>query len=291
MLIKKENILITGSKGQLGRQIKLVSYKFKCYRYFFEDKTSLNINEFKLFESFVIENNITTIINCAAYTNVNMAEENRAEAAKINYESVCSIGKICKKYFIKLIHISTDYVFNELIKSPLMENHLTNPVNYYGLTKLMGEKSLIKINIPDSIILRTSWLYSDSDNNFVSKIISMMNENKKISVVKNEISSPTNAKDLAITILKIIPMIKNKNLEIFHFSNKGFCSRFDFALEIKKIIGSKCEIKPEITKSEIKRPFSSLNCEKIQKTYKIELRPWKKALRDNLKKLQIHNEI
>ena len=213
------------------------------------------------------KNNIDTIINCAAYTDVTMAEQNMDCSNIVNNIAVGNIAKLCCELSIQLIHISTDYVFDGLSILPYNENNNTNPKNYYGKTKLEGENKILNQKLENSAIIRTSWLYSNLANNFVNKIIKILNYHKKIYVVEDEIGSPTNAHDLSKVIMDIIPKLSNSNTEIYHFSNLGFCSRYQFAIKINQLKNANCEIISKTDKfPNIKRPkFSALDSSKIIK--------------------------
>ena len=283
-MVDKLNILVTGSDGQLGNSIKKISKEYDIYNFQFTDKNQLDISKFNLIERYIEKNKINVIINCAAYTNVEEAENNRELCDLINHLSVDNLAKICSVNNIQLIHISTDFVFDGLKDYLYTELDTPNPINYYGLTKLNGEKKMMSYNLNKSIIIRTSWLYSDLQNNFVSKILDKMNFKNNISVVDNEIGSPTNVNDLAITILNIAPKLENKKTEIFHFSNTGFCSRYDLANEINKIVKGKSLVQStSISDSKVKRPkFTALDNGKIIKKFNLKIKDWKHSLKDHL---------
>ena len=190
--------------------------------------------------------------------------------------------ELCHKYRVKLIHISTDYVFDGKKKLPYNENDKTNPVNNYGLTKLNGEKEILNSRLEKSIIIRTSWLYSKYGNNFVKKIIDNLKLNKPFSVISNEIGSPTNSLDLAETILILLTKTDNKTPLIYHYSNSGYCSRFQFATLIKKILKSKTKIKSQIKKHQIRPNFTVLDNEKIITKFGLEKIDWKFSLQKML---------
>ena len=280
----KINILVTGSDGQLGNSIKRISNGFDIYNFHFTNKNELDITNNNLIQEYIEKNKINIIINCAAFTNVEEAEKKRELADLINHVSVDNLAKICSEQNIQLIHISTDFIFDGLKDYPYNEKDTPNPINIYGLTKLNGEKKMMSYNLDKSIIIRTSWLYSESKNNFVSKILNKINHQNYINVVENEIGSPTNVKDLAKVILSIIPKLKNDKTEIFHFSNIGFCSRYDFATEINKIVKGKSSIKSErVSESKVKRPkYSALDSKKIINKYDIKIDDWKYSLSDHL---------
>ena len=234
------------------------------------------------------------IINCAAYTDVDKSELNKRKANLINNLAVKNLAEKCYKYKIKLIHISTDYIFDGKKKSPYKEFDDANPINYYGQTKLKGENQILNLNLKNSIIIRTSWLYSFSENNFVSNIISNLKTKDSIKVVDDKFGSPTNAIDLACLILNIIPKLNFiESTKIFHFSNSGFCSRFQLAVKINSIIKSKCKIIP-ITSIELKtkRPnFSALDSTMIEKDYGISILNWEKRLENHLNYKNYVNEF
>ena len=284
-----DNILITGSKGQLGLELSKFESNFSNYTFFLADKSSLNIADYKAVEDYVSENKISVIINCAAYTNVDNAEDEPELAGTINYLAVKNLAEIAKKYHVKLIHISTDYVFDGTSQIPYLEDDKTNPKNRYGLTKLKGEKALKVVNPNNSMILRTSWLYSEFGKNFVKTMLRLGEEKESISVVSDQIGSPTYAGDLALAILQIISALKSDGVQIYHYANQGACSWFQFAKEIMRLSKRQCEVKP-IPGSEFKtkavRPnYSLLNTEKIQADFNLDIPQWKDSLQRCIEKL------
>jgi dTDP-4-dehydrorhamnose reductase len=285
------NILVTGSKGQLGLELKNLIPKFPNLNLFCTDKFTLNILNFGESEQFVLKNKIEAIVNCAAYTDVNKAEEELELADEVNHLAVKNLGEIAKKHHIKLIHLSTDYVFDGNSSIPYAETANTNPQNAYGISKLKGEKALLEINPKNSIIIRTSWLYSEFGNNFVKSILKLSKEKESISVVSDQIGSPTYARDLAAAILKMLPVIQCEGVEIYHYANKGQCSWFQFASEIIEIAQHNCEVLPIASasfKSKAKRPkYSLLNTEKIQQKFNLEIPYWKDSLKECILKLNI----
>jgi len=286
---KMNNLLITGSKGQLGLELASLKSDFLNYTFFFTDKSSLDITNFEAVSAFVIKNKISVIINCAAYTNVDKAEEEAVLANEINYLAVKNLAQIAKINNIKLIHISTDYVFDGTSKKPYLETSKTSPQNSYGISKLKGEKALLRVNPKNSVIIRTSWLYSNYGKNFVKTMLRLSHEKESISVVSDQVGSPTNAQDLAKAILQIIPLLKRDGVEIYHYANAGKCSWFQFAEEIIKLSKNECKVIPISYlefKSKAKRPnFSLLNTEKIQETFQLNIPHWKEALKICIEKL------
>tara|TARA_B100000963_G_scaffold121937_1_gene106327 strand:+ start:7180 stop:8034 length:855 start_codon:yes stop_codon:yes gene_type:complete len=282
------NILVTGSTGQLGDEISKLSSKYAKYNFTFKSRNDLDISDSKLLDEIIANSKIEIIINCAAYTDVENAEMDKENADIINNISVDRIAKICSDRRVRLIHISTDFVFDGKKNEPYTENDYTNPLNYYGISKLNGEKNISKYsNLSKSIIIRTSWLYSNKKNNFVSKILNKINYGHDIYINSEEFGSPTNAKDLAELILSIIPKLNNEETEIYHFSNSGICSRFDFANEIINISNSKSQVYYNKLKSnKVERPkYSALDTNKISNDFKINIKHWKESLRDHLNQL------
>lgn len=277
-------VLITGANGQLGSELIRLESKFPAHTFFFTDKSILNIVHFEEVESYISKNKIDAIVNCAAYTNVDKAEDEVEWANEVNYLAVKNLGKIAKKLNLKLLHISTDYVFNGNSGIPYKESDPTNPQNAYGISKLKGEKALLKINPKNSVIIRTSWLYSEFGHNFVKTMLRLSTEKESISVVSDQIGSPTNAKDLANALLLILPKINNESIEIYHYANQGQCSWFQFAEAIMSIAQKNCIILPIGSadfKTKAKRPkYSLLNTEKIQNTFNLEILNWEDSLKE-----------
>lgn len=282
------NILITGSKGQLGSEIEALHVKYP-YDFYFTDKNELDITNFEKVEKFCAKNNITHIVNCAAYTAVDKAEEEKDLANKINHLGVKNLALIASEKNISLVHISTDYVFDGQNYKPYTEDDITNPKGVYGQTKLCGENTLKQINPKNSIIIRTSWVYSSFGNNFVKTMLRLGEEKDELGVVYDQIGSPTYAKDLAKTILNILPKINNEKVEVYHYANEGVVSWFDFAKEIMRMAKIDCKVKPIQTNqypTPAKRPhYSVLNKAKIKLTFNLEIPYWKDSLDECLKKL------
>ena len=276
------NILVTGSKGQLGSELKEITPNFPDYNFLFTDVSDLDITVHDKVRAFIESNNITAIINCAAYTAVDKAESEPELSDVINHLAVANFAQIAKEKNIKLIHISTDYVFDGSNYKPYVETDIPNPKSVYGKTKLDGELAMQQINPINSIIIRTSWVYSRFGNNFVRTMLRLAESRDEISVVTDQIGSPTNAADLAKTILTILPKICNETVEIFHYSNEGICSWYDFAnaiFEIKKIAVKVNPIESKQYPTPAERPFYSvLNKEKIKQWNQVEIPFWKKSL-------------
>lgn len=282
------NVLITGVDGQLGSEIKELSSGYP-YVFYFTCKSELDITDASALRKYIIENNIDTLVNCAAYTAVDKAENDQELADKINRMAVKNLAMLSNEFNIKLIHISTDYVFDGRNYKPYTETDLTNPQNVYGKTKLDGEMLLVEYNLKNSIIIRTSWVYSHYGANFVKTMLRIGRERKNIEVVFDQIGTPTYAKDLAKVILEIIPKIKSPKLEIYHYSNEGVLSWYDFAKEIMRMAKLSCMVNPIETKEyptpAVRPHFSLLNKAKIKSTFNIEIPYWKDSLDDCLKRL------
>ncbi|WP_406683477.1 dTDP-4-dehydrorhamnose reductase [Seonamhaeicola sp. MEBiC1930] len=283
------NILITGSNGQLGSELKEFAKSNSAYNFHFFGREALDITNHAAVENFVKEADISIIINCAAHTAVDKAESDIEMATKLNHFAVENFAKIAKDNKVKLIHISTDYVFDGTNHMPYVESDNTNPQGVYGRTKLAGEQAIQRLNPKNSIIIRTSWVYSSFGNNFVKTMIRLANERNELGVIVDQIGTPTYAKNLAQGILEIIPKLENENVEVYHFSNMGACSWYDFAktiFNLKEIDIKVNAIETSQYPTAAKRPFYSvLNKNKIKDKFQIEIPYWKDALKDCLKKL------
>ena len=282
------NVLVTGSMGQLGSEIKELSSNYN-YNFFFTTRDDIDITSKDSIKEFCQTNSINVIINCGAYTAVDKAESDMENADLVNRKAVKKLSIVAKELNIKLIHISTDYVFDGKNFKPYVEEFQTNPQSIYGKTKLDGENELLDINPLNSIIIRTSWVYSYYGNNFVKTMLRLGKEKEELGVIFDQIGTPTYAKDLAITILDIIPQIENSKVEIYNYSNEGVLSWYDFAKEIMKMAKLNCKINPIETyqyPTPAKRPhFSLLNKSKIKSKFNLEIPYWKDGLDDCLKRL------
>jgi dTDP-4-dehydrorhamnose reductase len=282
------NVLVTGSSGQVGNEIKAISSDYS-YNFFFTDRNNIDITSKDSIKEFCKTNNINVIINCAAYTAVDKAQSDEINADLINRKAVKKLALVSQELNIKLIHISTDYVFDGKNFKPYCEEFQTNPQSIYGKTKLDGENEMININPKNSIIIRTSWIYSYYGNNFVKTMLRLGKEKEELGVIFDQIGTPTYAKDLAKIILDIVPQIDNQKVEIYNYSNEGVLSWYDFAKEIMKMAKLNCKINPIETyqyPTPAKRPhFSLLNKNKIKSTFNIEIPYWKDGLDDCLRRL------
>ena len=228
------NILVTGSNGQLGSEIKELSSKYE-YNFFFTDRSNIDITNKDSIKTFCQTNSINTIINCAAYTAVDKAESDEVNADLVNRKAVKKLALVSSELNIKLIHISTDYVFDGKTYKPYVEEFQTKPNSVYGKTKLNGENEMINVNPKNSIIIRTSWVYSSYGNNFVKTMLRLGKEKDELGVIFDQVGTPTYAAHLAMAILDIIPKLNNPKVEIYNYSNEGVLSWYDFAKEIMKM--------------------------------------------------------
>ncbi len=287
-------ILITGANGQLGSEINAIAPTLPLHDFFFTDVEDLDITNYEAIDSFISQNKINFVVNCAAYTAVDKAETEQEVAEKINALAPLLIAKACKKNSCKFIHISTDYVFDGTASTPITEDVATNPQSIYGQTKLKGEELIIN-ELKDSIVIRTSWLYSTFGNNFVKTMIRLGSERDALNVVADQKGTPTYARDLAKDILHIIDKssesAKNFVSGIYHYSNLGETTWCDFTKEIHALSGITCNVSPIPTSeypTPAKRPlYSVLDKTKIQKTFGISIPKWQNSLKDCIEKLKI----
>jgi dTDP-4-dehydrorhamnose reductase len=288
---KMKNILITGADGQLGNELRILAHTLPETVFLFTDYKELDICSAADVEKYFEQHPISYIINCAAYTAVDNAEKEPEKVGKINAEAAGILGRMAAKYDCPIIHISSDYVFAGIDgSSALSENSPTNPISVYGKTKLEGEKILV--DIPKHIIIRTSWLYSSFGNNFVKTMIRLGNEKEKINVIFDQIGTPTYAADLAETIVNIIKQTINyfdiSKSGIYHYSDEGVTSWYDFAYEIKKLTGFKASVFPIETREYptlAERPrFTVMNKQKIKNTFNISIPHWTESLRKCIEK-------
>ncbi|RKF02802.1 dTDP-4-dehydrorhamnose reductase [Tenacibaculum lutimaris] len=279
------NILVTGASGQLGSEIKELSLNYTSFKFFFEDSKSLDITNADLVANYIEKNKIDRVINCAAYTNVDEAEEALEEAEKVNVFGVENLVNSIKSRGGKLIHISTDYVFNGESFLPYKEEDNVAPLGVYGNTKRRGEE-IVESSLIEAIVIRTSWVYSSYGNNFVKTMMRLGEEKESLGVIYDQIGTPTYARDLAKVCLHIISLNRkiDRDSKIYHFSNEGVASWYDFAKAIMEFGNISCVINPieaKDYKTLAKRPhYSVLNKQKIKSDFTINIPYW----RDSLKK-------
>lgn len=274
-------ILVTGASGQLGSELRVLSGG-SSKKFIFTDREELDITEKEAVDLFFKNNTIDVLVNCAAYTAVDKAESEEALADLINHQAVGYLAEACKEHGVKMIHISTDYVFDGKHYKPYKPDHPVDPVNVYGKTKLAGELKMKEINPLNSIIIRTSWVYSSFGNNFVKTMLRLGKEKASLNVIADQVGTPTYARDLAKAILQINPQLNNEEVRVYHYSNEGLCSWYDFAKEIMDLTGLNCEINPIPTvqyPTPAPRPYYSvLDKYDIKNEYKISAPFWKKSL-------------
>ena len=285
------NIWVIGKNGMLAKDILKVFDKNNIS--YFSTGREIDITNIDDLNNYIKNKNIDIVINCAAYTKVDLAEDEPEICAKINGFGVKNISEICENKNLKLIHFSTDYVFDGNSNKPYKESDTTNPINVYGRSKLEGEKYALSLN--KSLIIRISWLYGINGNNFVYTMLNLMKNKDSIKVVNDQYGSPTNTLDIANLILHIIKDIKDFNFGIYHYTNEGNISWFDFANSIydlakkNNILNKDCIVEPcnsKEYKTKAKRPkFSVLSKDKIKNDYKINLIDYKESLNSFLKSL------
>lgn len=281
------NILVTGANGQLGSEIRALSAKNPQQHFLFTDVADLDITDAQQVTQCFNEFRPDFCINCAAYTAVDKAEADGETAYRINALAVKNLAEACTKSGAKLIHVSTDYVFDGKGTQPYDENYPTAPVSMYGKTKLEGEQEAQAAN-SEVIIIRTSWVYSEWGHNFVKTMLRLMQSKPELGVVADQWGSPTYAADLASAILEIV-FSENWQPGIYHFSNAGAINWQQFAQAIKELSGSNCTVNA-ITTADYPTPatrptYSVMNTEKIQRVYGIKLKDWKESLEVCLEKL------
>jgi dTDP-4-dehydrorhamnose reductase len=287
------NILVTGVNGQVGSEIRhLVDQRLLAIdhqHFYFTDKETLDITDPEAVENFVKTHAIDTIINAAAYTAVDKAEDDEINADRVNHLAIRYLAQAAKEHHAKLIHISTDYVFDGKNYKPYTEEDVTNPNGVYGATKLAGEKAIQEINPDNAIIIRTSWVYSSYGANFVKTMLRLGKERDSLGVIFDQVGTPTYAKDLAKAILEIVPQLNSHSerdseseVEIYHYSNEGVASWYDFAKAIFELSDIACQVNPIETKeypTPAARPhYSLLNKAKIKKVFEIDIPYWKNSL-------------
>ncbi len=279
--------MITGFTGQLGQSFKSVLENNSQYNVLWVGREQLDFDTPDSIFLYIEQNPVDVIINCAAFTEVDNAESHFDLAYKINCLAVEQLALVAFKNKIKLIHISTDYVFNGENFKPYIEDNETNPVNKYGQTKLEGEQALLKQLPENGLIIRTSWVYSEFGNNFLKTIKKIASERNNLNIVADQVGSPTYAKDLALAVINIIetPRFQTINFptELFHYSNEGICSWYDFAKNIVELFNIECTLSPiETTQypTPAKRPYYSvLNKMKIKKYFDLSIPHWQQSLK------------
>ena len=288
-------ILVTGKNGQLGKSIHtIVTNNEQTDEFVFVGREELDLNSTDSITSYFNHNNFDIIINCAAHTAVDKAEEEAVLANQINHLAVAQLAQIAKTQQAKLIHVSTDYVFDGESDKPYTETDATSPINIYGKTKLAGEQALKEIMPTDAIIIRTSWVYSEYGNNFVKTILRLGKQRDELSVVGDQIGSPTYATDLANAILGTMQNKAFKEVgqetQVYHYSNVGEISWYEFAKEIFKLAGIQCSVSPITTAqypTPAKRPKNTLmNKDKIVNIFGMVILDWTESIQACIKNIE-----
>lgn len=282
-------ILVTGSNGQLGSELHAIHTLYPQHDFTFADRTTLDLSNLCKLEDYFEDKIFDAIINCAAYTAVDKAEFDEELANTINHRAVSLLAKIAKKKDTALIHVSTDYVFDGKNHRPYIETDPTDPQGVYGRTKRDGENAILDVAPKNTLIIRTSWVYSSFGANFVKTMLRLGKERDSLGVIFDQVGTPTYARTLAKAILDILPKINNAKPVIYHYSNEGAISWYDFAKAIFELSNIECQVNPITTDqypTPAKRPhYSLLNKAKIKNDFEITIPYWRDALKECLKKL------
>lgn len=278
-----KKIAVIGSNGQLGNCIRKIAPDFENkYEFLFTDSTTLDVTNEEQVNDFFYDNKPDYCINASAYTAVDLAEKEREKAFSVNADGVGNLAQACIEHKTILIHVSTDYVFDGDTNLPYSEDDFTNPIGVYGESKRRGEELALEIN-PQTIILRTSWLYSEFNKNFVKTMLNLFSQKTELGIVADQFGQPTNANDLADAIMDIIEN-PNKTFGIFHFSNYPETTWFDFAKKIAEFSKSSIQLNALTTEqypTPAKRPVrSTMSLDKIEEIYKIEPKHWEHSLEE-----------
>ena len=277
-------ILVTGANGQLGSSLRRLSAGYAGFTFLFTDVDTLDICDAEAVQAFVSANRVDYILNCAAYTAVDKAEDNAELCMRINRDAVKNLGDAARAVGAKVVHVSTDYVFDGTHCLPYTEADATCPASVYGRTKLAGEEALAEA-CPESVIVRTAWLYSEYGGNFVKTMLRLGAEREEIRVVFDQVGTPTYAGDLAAALMAVVMQAEDGRFVsgVYHFSNEGVCSWYDFTVKIMQLAGLKTRILPIESKeypAKAARPhFSVLNKAKIKTTYGVAIPHWEESLR------------
>lgn len=276
-----KNILVTGAKGQLGNALQSIAAQYPDLSFLYTDREELDITDAAAVSDFFGRQTINAVINCAAYTAVDKAEQDEEAAFLLNFQAPLILAEACAEHNTTFIHISTDYVFDGSANRPYRETDDASPNGIYGASKLRGEAAVLGYH-PNAVVIRTSWLYSRTGVNFALRMQQLMQEKESLNVVFDQTGTPTYASDLATAILTILQHPGGITGGIYHYSNEGVASWYDFAIAIKALTGSKCVIRP-VTSDQYptaaKRPaYSVLNKEKIKAAFGLEIPYWKDSL-------------
>jgi dTDP-4-dehydrorhamnose reductase len=282
--MSKSVILVTGKNGQLGNELQQLAASFPGFDFLFTDRSELDITDEEQVINYFANRQVHYCINAAAYTAVDKAEAEKEMALAVNERAVANLASACARHNSRFIHVSTDYVFDGTATTPYDEDHPVKPVNFYGDTKLKGEQAAM-LNDPSSIIIRTSWVYSTFGNNFVKTMLRLMRDRQSLNVVSDQVGSPTYAADLALAILQIIEFLQQHTGYkggIYHYSNEGIISWYEFAVAIQQFAKLDCKISP-IPSSDYPTPasrpaYSALSKEKISREFSVTIPGWYSSL-------------
>ena len=284
---KANTILVTGANGQLGTCIKAIANNYPSCNVVFEDSSSLDITNRNQVVQYMSNSQFDYIINCAAYTAVDLAEDNKEKAFEINAKAVENLTIACKRFSSTLLHVSTDFVFDGKKNAPYLERDSTHPLNYYGASKLNGEQ-IIQQALSKYVIIRTSWLFSEFGNNFVKTMVRLGQEKKELSIVADQYGSPTYAIDLAHILLTFIAS-SSTSYGLYHFSNHGATTWYNSAAEIFKLQNQDRRLHKTTSKQfasrAIRPKYSVLETKKVKETLNIDIRNWQSALKEMLSRL------
>lgn len=275
-------ILVTGAHGQLGTELNFLSSLSEGHSFTFVSKDDLDITDAIAINSRLSKEKFDALINCAAYTAVDKAESEKELAFKINGESAGNLAAACKQHHTKFVHISTDFVFDGTVANPIQEDATTNPLSVYGASKLEGEKQVLANN-PDALIIRSGWIYSSFGNNFVKTILRLCKEKESLNIIYDQVGTPTYARDLAGAILKIV-LHEIWEPGIYHYSNEGIASWYDFAIAIRDFAALKTKINPietfQYPTPAARPPYSVVNKRKIKETFGLDIPYWRDSLKN-----------
>lgn len=288
-----KRILVTGGNGQLGSELRELAAKYPAFEFTFIDIAELDLLDETAVRNFFSKQHYDYVVNCAAYTAVDKAEDEKELCRKVNADAVGLLAKLVREHKARMIHISTDYVFDGEFNQPIDETAVPKPMSVYGKTKLEGEQLVLR-ELTNAYIIRTAWVYSTFGKNFVKTIGGLAKQRPELTVVADQYGSPTYARDLAVGIMSVVVSIdegKKDEPGVYHFSNEGAISWYDFAVFIKDHYGYNCNVKPIKTheyKTAATRPkFSVLDKTKIKKTFGIEIPHWSHSLKECLNKLSL----
>ena len=283
-------VLVTGANGQLGHSLQAGANRYPAFAFHFTDVDTLDLCDVEAVRRYVVDNHVNYILNCAAYTAVDKAESNEALCERINRDAVRHLGEAAQAIGAKVIHISTDYVFDGTNCRPYVEADPTCPISVYGRTKLAGEEALRAV-CPEAVIIRTAWLYSEYGNNFVKTVLRLGAERDELRFIFDQVGTPTYAGDLAEAMLTIVAQAEEGHFVpgTYHFSNEGVCSWYDFTVKILQLAHLSKRVIPIETKDyptpAARPPYSVLNKGKIKATYGMTIPHWEASLQSCLRQL------